>query len=310
MKDVSAKNRTLRTAVAQASLRAQPTTIEAMRAGKIPKGDPLPVAKVAAIQAAKETSRIIPYCHPMPVDSVDVEFEVGKDQIAVTATVKALYRTGVEMEALTAAAVAALTLYDMMKMLDPEMEILGVRLVRKQGGKSDFREHFDKPLRAVVLVASDTVAAGKKEDLSGQVIAARLKKEGLDVVEQCVVSDDEQGIVEKLKKFADDDRVDLVLTSGGTGCGPRDNTPEAMSHVIDRPVPGIAETVRGYGQERMPRAMLSRGRAGMRGQTLIVNLPGSAKGAAESLDALFPGVLHAFSMMRGGGHPDPREKRS
>ena len=80
-----------------------------------------------------------------------------------------------------------------------------------------------------------------------------------------------------------------------------------MSDVIERPVPGIAEAVRGHGQERMPRAMLSRGRAGMRGKTLIVNLPGSAKGVAESMDALFPGILHSFSMMHGGGHPDVRE---
>jgi molybdopterin biosynthesis enzyme MoaB len=84
--------------------------------------------------------------------------------------------------------------------------------------------------------------------------------------------------------------------------GPRDNTPEAMAGVIDREAPGLAETVRSFGQDRTPRAMLSRGRAGLRGRTLIVNLPGSPRGVEESLDALFPGVFHAFAMIRGGGH--------
>ena len=96
--------------------------------------------------------------------------------------------------------------------------------------------------------------------------------------------------------------MDLVLTTGGTGFGPRDRTPEAMAAVIEREVPGIPEAARAHGAERTPYSMLSRGRAGLRGSTLIVNLPGSSRGVAESLDALFPGILHAFKMIRGGGH--------
>ena len=138
MRDVSQKPVTRMTATAQAVLRAGPETIRTIREGRLPKGDPLPVAKVAAIQAAKNTSQIIPYCHPLPVEHLGVEFEIGTETIRVITTVVAHYKTGVEMEALTAAAVAALSIYDMAKMIDPAMVIEQVSLLEKTGGKSDF----------------------------------------------------------------------------------------------------------------------------------------------------------------------------
>ena len=131
MRDISRKSNSLRTACAEAVLRMAPATLVLVRKGGVPKGDPLPVAKVAAIQAAKQTSRIIPYCHPLPVDFVGVEFTLGEETITARVEVKAIYKTGVEMEALTGASVAALTLYDMLKMLDSTLEIIGVRLLAK-----------------------------------------------------------------------------------------------------------------------------------------------------------------------------------
>ncbi|MHB9022994.1 MAG: bifunctional molybdenum cofactor biosynthesis protein MoaC/MoaB [Armatimonadota bacterium] len=309
MLDISRKQTTLRTAIAQATLTVSPAVVERVRRQEIPKGDPLIVAKVAAIQAAKNTSQIIPYCHPLPVDFVGVEFDLQEAAILVTATVTATHKTGVEMEALTAASVAALTLYDMMKMLDVAMEITGVRLLEKRGGKSDFREPYEQPLRAAVLVMSDTIAAGKKSDQSGQLIVERLQREGIESVEYRIIPDDQEMIVATLKMYADEQQLDLVLTTGGTGFSPRDNTPEAMRQVIEREIPGIPEALRAYGQARTPYAMLSRGRAGIRGRTIIVNLPGSRKGVAESLDALFPGVLHAFKMLWGGRGHEETERR-
>jgi cyclic pyranopterin phosphate synthase len=138
MRDVSEKRVTRRTATAQAILRAAPATIRTIAEGRLPKGDPLPVAKVAAIMAAKNTSQIIPYCHPLPVEHLGVEFEIGTDTITVTTRVVAHYKTGVEMEALTAAAIAALSIYDMAKMIDPGMVVEQVALIEKTGGKSDF----------------------------------------------------------------------------------------------------------------------------------------------------------------------------
>jgi len=231
---------------------------------------------------------------------VGVDFELGESSVTIQATVKAIAATGVEMEAMTAASVAALTLYDMLKMLDETMAIEGVRLLKKRGGKSDFRESLERPLRAAVIVMSDTVAAGKKPDSSGRLIEERMRKEGLEVIEYQVIPDEQEQIIRLISSLADEQEIDLILTTGGTGFSPRDTTPEAMTKVIDREIPGIPEAVRAYGQQRTPYSMLSRARAGLRGKTLIVNLPGSRKGVAESLDLLFPALLHAFPMIWGG----------
>jgi cyclic pyranopterin monophosphate synthase len=304
MRDISQKPSTLRTARAQAVLRAAKSTIAAVKAGQVPKGDPLPVAKVAAIQAAKNTSRIIPYCHPLPIDYVGVEFQLGDDTICATIEVKAIYKTGVEMEALAAASVAALTIYDMLKMIDEEMEILGIKLLEKRGGKSDYKNKFPRPLQAAVLVMSDSISAGKKQDESGKIIKGRLEQAGIEVIDYSIISDDRTIIEETLKKYADQMKLDLVVTTGGTGLSPRDCTPEAMANVIEKEIPGITETARTYGQNRMPYSMLSRGKAGIRGKTVLINLPGSRGGVADSLDAVFPAVLHVFNMMRAGGHAE------
>ena len=123
MKDISDKVTTLRTALARSVLRVTDSTIATIKAGEIPKGDPLVIAKVAAVQAAKNTSMIIPYCHQIAIDYVGVEYELTKDSIVIDVTVKATHKTGVEMEAMTAASVAALTIYDMVKPLDDFAEI-------------------------------------------------------------------------------------------------------------------------------------------------------------------------------------------
>ena len=310
MIDVSKKIKTLRSATAEARLTLAVETLARIRERSVPKGDPLEVARVAAIQAAKNTAQIIPFCHPLPIDHVAVEFTLCDAEIRVTAAVKAIYKTGVEMEAMTAAAVAALTLYDMLKMLDDSMEITGVRLLAKHGGKSDFRQRFLTPLRAAVLVMSDSIAGGKKDDLSGRLIRERLETEGLIVEDYRVIADEIPDIEQTIRRYCDELKLDLVMTTGGTGFSPRDHTPEAMSSLIEREIPGIPEAIRAYGVERTPYAMLSRARAGIRGQTIIINLPGSKRGVAESLDALFPAVLHAFPMLRGGGHDGKSTKRS
>ncbi len=140
MRDISEKKTTQRTATARAIVRASESTIDMVRQNKIPKGDPLPVAKIAAVYAAKNTSQLIPYCHPLPIDFADCRFSVGKDTIEITTEVKATYKTGVEMEALTAASVAALTIYDMLKMVDTAIEIESISLLKKTGGKSDYHK--------------------------------------------------------------------------------------------------------------------------------------------------------------------------
>ncbi|GMV64309.1 MAG: hypothetical protein AMXMBFR75_01170 [Candidatus Hinthialibacteria bacterium] len=302
MFDISSKANSARCATAVSILSVSPATIDLIKDGKIPKGDPLPVARVAAIQAAKDTSRIIPFCHPIPVEWVEVAFELSDSSIKSTVTVKNTYKTGVEVEAMTAASVAALTLYDMLKMVDEHLLISEIRLESKKGGKSAWKEKFTVPPRGAVVVMSDTIAAGKKSDTAGLAIVDRLKKDGVEVIDYRIIPDEPEQIKQLLIKYSDADQLDLVITTGGTGLSPRDFTPEATAEILDREAPGIIQAAIAYGNERTPRAMLGRGKAGARGKTLIINLPGSRKGTEESLDALFPSVLHALKMIAGGGH--------
>ncbi|MCB9367303.1 MAG: bifunctional molybdenum cofactor biosynthesis protein MoaC/MoaB [Calditrichaeota bacterium] len=310
MIDVSKKSPTLRIAVAESTIRISPATVERILARSVPKGDPLEVARVAGIMAAKRTQDIIPFCHPVPIEFIGIEHKIVESRVTLTATVKGIYRTGMEMEAMTAAAVAALTVYDMLKMLDDEMEIESVKLIEKRGGKSDFKTKVATPLHAAVLVLSDSVSAGKKSDASGLLIKDVLTNSGIIVDSYEILPDDRVAIIDKLRDYCDKSRLDLVVTTGGTGFSPRDTTPEAMLEVIERSIPGIPEAMRAYGQQRTPYAMLSRSSAGIRGNTLILNLPGSKRGVQESLDALFPALLHAFPMMRSGGHENPKLKNS
>ena len=156
--------------------------------------------------------------------------------------------------------------------------------------------------RAAILVLSDSIAAGNGQDQSGEVIRATLTRHDLEIAAFEIMPDDEDAIVEKLLQWCDEDALDLIVTTGGTGLGPRDVTPEAFGRVVQRDLPGVAEAMRAHGQRHNPRAMLSRSRAGQRGKTVLVALPGSAKAVTECLEVLFPAVLHAFPIIAGGGH--------
>ncbi len=138
MRDVSEKENSKRSAVAEAVLKVKEDTIKAIREGKAPKGDPFEIAKIAGILSAKKTSELIPYCHPVPVDLVNVEIEIKENEIYIRARVKAFWKTGVEMEALISVAISALTVYDMLKPIDDSMEIISIKLIEKRGGKSEF----------------------------------------------------------------------------------------------------------------------------------------------------------------------------
>lgn len=302
MRDVSQKVSTLRTAVAKAILRVSPDTITQIKKGSLPKGNPLEVARVAAVQAAKNTSQLIPYCHPLPIDYVGVEFHIDEDCIEIETTVKAIYKTGVEMEALTAASVAALTIYDMAKMVDDLMQIESITLISKTGGKSDYKPESAEVRKAAVLTLSDSISRNKGEDLSGKILLEALEDHGFQVIEYAVLPDDESEIVPAVRRICDELKADLLLTTGGTGLSPRDNTPEALKRLIERELPGISEALRAYGQERNSFSMLSRGVAGLREQTIIVALPGSPSAARDGVKVLFPVINHAFKMLAGQGH--------
>ena len=157
-------------------------------------------------------------------------------------------------------------------------------------------------IRVAILTVSDSCAQGKRKDLSGQTIKDMLEEGGFQICAERIVADNRDAIVRELKYFSDEADIDVVLTTGGTGLGPRDVTPEATESVCERMAPGLSEIIRVRGWEKTRSAVLSRATAGIRNRTLIINLPGSPKGAEESLEIILHLLPHAVDMMRGVGH--------
>lgn len=310
MVDVGDKPVTARRAVAAATVRMAPGMLATLLDAGGPKGDAFGVARLAGIAGAKRTADLIPLCHPLPLDRVDVELVPDREAgtVAIRAEARATARTGVEMEALTAASVAALTLYDMAKGLGREVVVERVELLEKEGGRSGTwkaaGQPYDAPAahEALVITISTRSAAGEREDTSGPVLVAGLREAGWDVAPDAVVIPDDRAQIAATLRDAVAAGHRLVLTTGGTGLTPTDVTPAATRDVIEREAPGLAEHMRATGMASTPMAALSSGVVGSRGATLIANLPGSPRGATESLAALLPVLRHAVDQLTGGDH--------
>lgn len=304
MVNVSNKVDTLRSATAQSSIKVTPSSIERIKKEQIPKGNVVESAKISAILGVKKTWELIPYCHHIPIDHVDVNLSLHQSLIEITVRVESVWKTGVEMEALTGCTMAVLTVYDMLKPIDDHLSIESIKLLEKTGGKNDYIENLEKKVKIAIFVISDSTFNGKRIDKSGKMIVNRLQTQdsNTDVIGYEIMPDDINAIKTKLIKYSDDKLADLIITVGGTGFSKRDVTPEATKLVIERETNGISETIRSYGQRRTPLSMLSRGISGLRGKTLIINLPGSTRGVSQSLDLLLPSIFHAFKMIEGKGH--------
>ncbi len=304
MVDITNKIVTHRSAIAEAIVAvSKQETIDAILNKTVPKGDVFEASRVAGLFGIKRTSDMIPDCHPLPVEYAAVRHRIEGLQIIIETEVHTLYKTGVEVEAMHGASVTALTIYDMLKPIDKGIEIKNIRLVSKKGGKSQYADILHKKLKSAVVVCSDSISAGKKQDFAGKAIIAKLEKVNVDTEDYTIIPDEIPVIQDKVQTLCDD-KFDLIIITGGTGLSPRDVTTEAIRPMLDREIPGIAEAARQYGQQHMPYAMLSRSIAGLKGKTLILALPGSTRGAEESMDALFPYILHIFKVAEGMPH-DP-----
>ncbi|NER11866.1 bifunctional molybdenum cofactor biosynthesis protein MoaC/MoaB [Leptobacterium flavescens] len=302
MVDITHKNTSLRIATAQAVVKvSKEETIEAIKNDTVPKGNVFAMSKAAGLLGVKKTPDLLPDCHPLPIEYTGVEYEINGLEITVLVTVKTIYKTGVEVEAMHGASVVALNMYDMLKPIDKEIEIGQIRLLKKKGGKSDFKDKFNKELEAVVIVCSDSISAGQKEDRAGKAIIAKLKECEVGIRDYVIIPDEVDEIRKRVSTY-EKIGADLIIITGGTGLSGRDVTPEALKPLIERNIPGIEEAIRKYGQERMPYAMLSRSVAGTINNSLVLALPGSTNGARESMDAIFPAVLHVFGILKGARH--------
>ncbi len=304
MRDITSKQITLRTAKAVAVIYCTSETISLIRNNELPKGNLFDVARAAGFLGAKLTPQLLPHCHPVTIDAMDLSFEFNEQDrpgITISGTAKSIGRTGIEMEMLTAVSVAALEIYDMLKPVDTTLEIGGIKLLKKTGGKSDRSKFFSTPPPCAILVCSDSTASGQREDKSGIMIRQMLEKVNANVLAYEIVPDDKALIQQQILKWVDED-IHFIFTTGGTGLGPRDNTVSAVSELLERDADGITEAMRSFGQMRTPMAMMSRAVAGSIAHTLVLTLPGSTDGARESLEAVLPGLFHARKMMKGGGH--------
>jgi len=302
MVNITHKNNTLRVAIAQAIVRVSTEeTILAVTEKRVPKGDVFEMAKTAGLFAAKRTSDIIPDCHPLPIEFTQIRFHIQGLEIFIETEIQTIYKTGVEVEAMHAASVVALTMYDMLKPIDKSISIEQIKLLEKKGGKSDFLKKELNGLRAAVVVCSDSISKGSKEDRAGKAIIEKLLSCKVEVSDYIIIPDEKDAITGKLNAYITQN-LNLVIFTGGTGLSPRDVTPETIEPLLQKRIPGIEEAIRAYGQQRTPYSMLSRSIVGLINDTLVMALPGSTKGAAESMDAVFPHLLHIFRVMQGARH--------
>ncbi len=301
MVDITHKSNTLRIAIAQAIVKvSKQETVDAIKNNSVPKGDVFAMSKAAGLLGVKKTPELLPDCHPMPIEYTDVNYRIENLDIFIEVTVKTIYKTGVEVEAMHGASIVALNMYDMLKPIDKGLEIRNIKLLKKKGGKSSYPTFDVSNIHAGVIVCSDTLSKGEGEDVSGNVIQNRLKSYRISSKETIIVPDDLDMIQDTVKRLVND--CNLILLTGGTGLSPRDVTPEAILPLLDKRISGAEETIRRFGQDRMPYALLSRSVVGTIGNCLVMALPGSSKGVAESMDAVLPQLFHSYKVLKGERH--------
>jgi len=310
MNDITHKISTLRSATAIGMIQCSQEIIDLAKADKLPKGDLFNIAKAAGFIGAKKTQDLIPHCHPVGIDAFKLAFYYSDDEalleyidqqdillgIYIVAKAKYVGRTGIEMEVLTGLSVAALTIYDLLKPLgQKDIQITGIRLLEKKGGKTDkpkFSKHIHK---AGILLCSDAIANGKKEDTVGTEIKALLEKEKTSIEKYSIVSSDTAEIINTITSWVEED-VPVIFTVGGTGLG----SPfiKALQAQLDYEAKGVIQAMYQHGLDRSPLAMHSQLLAGYINQTLVVTLPGSRNGAIECLQGIIKAIFHARVVLK------------
>jgi molybdenum cofactor biosynthesis protein MoaC len=299
MVDVTDKVVTTRIAKAEGKISMLPETILAIQNDALPKGNVLTTAKISGIQSAKKTAEIIPMCHQLNLSFVDIEFEMQDNVILIKSIVKTKEATGVEMEALSVVSSAALTIYDMCKAVDKTMIIGEIKLVKKIGGKSDNAVEYRPNVGVITL--SDSISSGQGEDKSGPILVDGFKNAGCSVDYQKVLPDGSEELVSTIQDWVNND-VELIITTGGTGLGPRDLTIETLEKIFDSKLPGVEQALHAYGRGKVTTAMLSRLTAGVVDGAIVICLPGSTGAAKDALKVLIPTIFHSFHMMMGEKH--------
>ncbi len=305
MVEVGGKLRTEREAEAEGRIRLRTATIEAIRGRRLVKGDVETLAKAAAVAAVKRTPETLPLCHPIEVTGVEAEFETEEKGVRMRVRVRAVARTGVEMEALCGVTAGLLCVWDVVKGLEkdergayPETRLEGIAVTLKRKGGAP-PHHHEAPTGAV-RTAFITVSSSRTAATDGAGAAARelLERAGYEVV-GAVVGDDEKAIREAVERALAD--CEVVIVSGGTGIGPKDVTPEALDDLWRKEMPGFASAFSSLSMEQVGgAAMLSRARAGVtREGRILFALPGNPRAVTLALERLIlPQLQHLLTELR------------
>jgi len=321
MINVGEKSPTQRKALASGKIFISPEVLNLIHTKKLAKGDVIPLAEIAGINGAKSTATLLPLCHPLPIDHVTIKNQINFDEgcVDVYCYVAAFAKTGVEMEAIAGVQAALLCIYDLCKMYGHEMTLSNVRLLYKEGGKSHkicYPDHLPQTLSILaeadlqtliditvsVVTISDRASQGVYEDKSGERLKLKLASEGANVVSYHIIPDNKTQIIEQIKSDIDSVKPDIVFTTGGTGIGPRDVTPEAIKDIIQYEIPGLSELLRSEGAKHTPFSWLSRSVVGLYEKTLIISFPGSTKAVTQGVDAIEHLLPHLLKMVQGKGH--------
>lgn len=316
MIDVGNKDVTRRRAVAKGTIRLSPTTMQMILKGDSPKGNILSIAEVAGIMAAKNTSSLLPLCHPLILDSVRIWFDIEESEVHANCEVICSAKTGVEMEALTGLNICLLTIYDLAKAVDPVIEISDIYLQKKEGGKSGSWDHpksrsernkkptvddFFQDIRFSVGTLSDRASQGLYEDQSGTLLRNYCKERlGIEVFYKVIP--DESEALRKLVSESIDKKVEVLLLTGGTGISKRDITPETIEDLSSKELVGFGELQRQFGSQFTKAAWLSRSSAYVVKDMLVILFPGSPKAVKQGLDCVGSLIPHAVRMIRGESH--------
>ncbi len=311
MIDISGKVESKRKAIAVGSIRLGEKTLSMVRERSSPKGDILAMAEVAGVLGAKNASSLLPLCHPLLLDAIQVNFEIQSDQVKVFCEVRCTGKTGVEMEALAGVNAALLTIYDLAKAVDPVIEITNIYLQKKEGGKSGVWVHPREPQSAqqiqkqeysfAVITLSDRASLGVYEDKSGPLLRDYFSACLTTELEYRILPDDGDSLRSAIENLVEK-RCSLIALTGGTGIGPRDRTPDILKSLSAKELPGFGEAQRIFGAQFTRSAWLSRASAFVVGQSLVVLFPGSPKAVQQGLHAIGELIPHALGTLKGDGH--------
>ncbi|KAA3610222.1 MAG: bifunctional molybdenum cofactor biosynthesis protein MoaC/MoaB [Calditrichaeota bacterium] len=291
MDDSSSKPEAQQSAKAEGKIYFSNGAREILLADNNPKADVITAAKVAGIQAAKRTSEFIPFHHANSLNWVELDFSSSEDHIKIESTVKAVTRSGLEMEALTAVSVAALTILDICKDHDQQVNIQDIKIVPKVSKKKMLT--VKTPLKVGVLVISDRITAGLADDEVGQMLQSGFAKAGYHANNYSIISNDADKLIEKVQEWLEQN-IELIITTGGNGIGPRDITLTSLEPFFDFRMEGLEQTLHSIAQVNNNGFYIDRLAAGKIGKTIVICLPIDNALAQDALNVILPNIHQAF----------------